>query len=133
MDVRSNFGHFAQSCRPLGDMLEMYIHAGMSMFVAICAQAPRGYNVCAQALEQFSMGGDDEIEVELRDMCTAEREQVRQTWLKLEWFCKKFTHKEGDPVLSELKVCMSDQVPIWLNLRPGKQLDADFDMRKGKR
>ena len=42
-------------------------------------------------------------------------------------------HKEGDPVLSELKVCMSDQVPIWLDLRPGKQLYADFDMRKGKR
>ena len=70
------------------------------------------------------------------DMITAEREQVCQTLLKIEQFFvdgKKVTHKEGDPVLSELKVCMSDQVPIWLNLRPGKQLYADFDMRKGKR
>ena len=53
---------------------------------------------------------------QLRDMCTAEREQVRQTWLKLEWFCKKFTHKVGNPVVSEPKIIMYDQVPIKLNV-----------------
>ena len=82
------------------------------------------------------MGGDDEIEVEgnevtqLRDMFTAELEQARQTWLKLECFCKKFTH---DPVLSEPKIIMYDQVPIWLNVTPRKQLYADVEMRNGKR
>ena len=77
------------------------------------------------------MGDDDEIEVEgnevtqLRDMFTAEREQVRQTWLKLEWSCKKFTH---DPVLSD-----HDQVPMWEKLTPTKDVYADAKMRKGKR
>ena len=86
------------------------------------------------------MGGGDEIKVEgnegltqLRDMFTAEREQARQTWLKLEWFCKKFTHKEGNPVLSEPKIIMYDQVPIWLNVTPTKDVYADAKMRKGKR
>ena len=90
------------------------------------------------------MRDDDEIEVEgnegmtqLRgeaakdhDMITAEREQARQTWLKLECFCKKFTH---DPVLSEPKIIMYDQVPIWLNVTPTKDVYADAKMRKGKR
>ena len=78
------------------------------------------------------MGGDDEIEVEgnegmtqLRDMFTAEREQARQTWLKFECFCKKFTH---DPVLSD-----HDQVPMWVKLTPTKDVYADAKMRKGKR
>ena len=67
------------------------------------------------------MGGDDEIEVELRDMCTAEREQVRQTWLKLEGVRKKF----------EPKIIVYD--PIWLNLRQAnitpvaQPMDIDFD------
>ena len=69
------------------------------------------------------MGGDDEIEVELRDMCTAEREQVRQTWLKLEGVRKKF----------EPKIMVYDPYdPIWhlrqANITPVDQpMDIDFD------
>ena len=52
-------------------------------------------------------------------MCTAEREQVRQTWLKLEGVRKKF----------EPKIIMYDQAPIWLNVTPTKDVYADAKMR----